>query len=78
MTIDIKDWTYKAIKMVTARELVPEESKTPLKQSIRIMEKGLVKYKPLVTHVYSLERLEEVFQMIEKEPEKLIKAVIKP
>ena len=78
VTIDIKDWTYKAIKMVTARELVPEESKTLLEQSVRIMERGLVKYKPLVTHVFPLERLEEVFQMIEKEPEKLIKVVMKP
>ena len=78
VTIDVKDWTYRAITMVTARELVPKESKALLKRSIRIMKKGLIKYKPLITHVFPLEKLEEVFHIIEKEPEKLIKAVIKP
>ena len=78
VTIAVRDWTYRAIKLVTARELVPEESKPLLKRSVRIMEKGLIKYKPLITHVFPLEKLEEVFHMIEKEPEKLIKAVMKP
>ena len=76
--IDVKEWTYKATSMVTARELVPEESKALLRRAVRILERGLIKYKPLITHVFPLDKLEEVFQMIEKEPEKIIKAVIKP
>jgi len=64
--------------LITARELVPEESKALLKCAVRIMERGLVKCKPLITHVFPLDKLKEVLQMIEKEPEKIIKAVIKP
>jgi len=78
VTVDVKDWTYRAISMITARELVPEESKALLKRAVRIIERGLVKCKPLITHVFPLDKLKEVLQMIEKEPEKIIKAVIKP
>ena len=45
-------------------------------QAISLIESGRIRVKPLITHKFELENIEEAFQIVKTQSDNVIKAVI--
>ena len=45
-------------------------------QAITLIESGKIHVKPLITHMFDLEKIEEAFQIVKTQSDNIIKAVI--
>ena len=64
---------FKEIEIVGTRACVSDDFDT----SIKLVTRGIVDVKPLISHVFPLQKLEESFQLAEKSPDEVIKMVVK-
>lgn len=56
----------------------PEETPNLLRKTVKLLKTKAVKVKPLVSHVFPLEKANEVFEMLKEKRKDIIKIVITP
>ncbi|MCR2821525.1 MDR/zinc-dependent alcohol dehydrogenase-like family protein [Lederbergia panacisoli] len=76
-TINMQQWNWKGLDVVNAHERDPKVYMQGMKLGIKLLEEGLIKMAPLVTHTFSLEEVNKAFESSVLKPEGFFKAVIK-
>jgi len=77
-TIDMERWNWKGLDVINAHERSPEVYMEGMRIGIKLISKGKLKIKPLITNIYPLEQINKVFADIDAKVKGLIKAVITP
>jgi threonine dehydrogenase-like Zn-dependent dehydrogenase len=77
-SVDMKTWNWKGLDVVNAHERDPNVYMNGIRTGIKLLEAGLLDMKLLVTHIYSLEQVNEAFDATHRKPEGFMKAVIMP
>ncbi len=77
IAIDFLYWESHSLNVNAMREQ-PHQTPSLLKESVELLVSGAVKLKPLLTHVYKLDKLQEVFEFAVANPEKVLKICVLP
>jgi threonine dehydrogenase-like Zn-dependent dehydrogenase len=76
-TIDVQTWNWKGLDVVNAHERDPEVYLQGMKTGMRLLNAGQLNMKPLVSHFYPIEDINQAFEDAYRKPPGFIKAVIK-
>jgi len=76
--INMSLWNWKGLDVINAHERAPNIYMEGMRIGIALLDKGLIKMRPLITHLYPLERINEAFHTANMQPRGFIKAVIMP
>lgn len=71
-------WNWKGLDVINAHERAPEIYMEGMRIGINLLTKGKIMMKPLVTHLYPLERINEAFNTADTKPKGFMKAVVTP
>jgi len=71
-------WNWKGLDVINAHERSPEVYVEGMRIGIKLVSKGKLKIKPLITNTYPLEQINKAFADIDAKVKGLIKAVITP
>ena len=77
VSLDLKGWEGRSLSLVIAREQ-PDETPALLRKTVRLLETGKVKVKPILSHVFSLEEAPKAFDLLENHPERVLKIALTP
>jgi len=77
VTLDLVHWESNSLSLVIAREQ-PDETPRLLKRTAELMTDPKVRLKPLVTHRFALSEIEEVFDLLDRREEGVLKIVAIP
>ncbi|MFQ6078867.1 MAG: zinc-binding dehydrogenase, partial [Thermodesulfobacteriota bacterium] len=75
--IDLLSWEGRSLSLVIAREQ-PHETPYLLRRSIELISSGKVRLKPMLTHVFPLDRAPEAFEFLAHHPQQALKIAIVP
>lgn len=75
-TVNMELWNWKALTVINAHERRDAKHLAAMKVGLSLVEQGLFQMKPMVTHSFPLEALDEGFRTLMAKPEGFIKAVI--
>jgi len=76
-TTNMQQWNWKGLDVVNAHERDPYVYMEGMKLGIKLLEEGLIKMSPLVTHTFPLEEVNNAFEASVSKPEGFFKAVVK-
>jgi len=74
--IDMRLWNWRGLDVINAHERDPAISIRGVREAIAAMQSGALDPRPLLTHVMSLDRLDEALALTRDRPEGFMKAVI--
>jgi len=72
-TVDLQSWNWRGLDVVNAHERDPLAYVDAMREAV-----GAVDPRPLVTHRFPLERLDEAFEAARTRPEGFVKAWVAP
>jgi len=76
--VDMGMWNWKGLDVINAHERAPEIYMEGMRIGIDLVTKGKVTMKPLVTHLYPLEQINEAFDAADTKPRGFMKSVVMP
>lgn len=74
--VDMERWNWKGLDVINAHERASEIYMEGMKIGIKLLSKGKLKTKPLITHAYPLEQINKAFTDVNEKIKGLIKAII--
>jgi threonine dehydrogenase-like Zn-dependent dehydrogenase len=77
-TVDLQLWNWRGLDVVNAHEREPARYVAGMRRAVEAVASGTVDVEPLLTHRFSLERIDEAFELLATRPEGFIKAVVVP
>lgn len=75
-TIDMELWNWKAINVINAHERRVDFQMDCMRRGLNLLKAGKITMKPLITHKYSLDQVDQAFADLETKPKGFIKGVI--
>ncbi|MFZ5707998.1 MAG: MDR/zinc-dependent alcohol dehydrogenase-like family protein [Pseudomonadota bacterium] len=69
-------WNWRGIDVINAHERDPQAYAAGIRAAVAAVENGVIDPRPLYTHVYSLDRLDEALDATRDKPEGFVKALI--
>ena len=77
-SVDMRLWNWRGIDVVNAHERDRSAAVDGMRAAVAAVASGQLDLRPLVTHVYPLDRAEEAFEAARTRPEGFLKAVVTP
>ena len=75
-TVDMQLWNRRGLDVVNAHERDPRTSAAGIWRAVAAVEEGILDPRPLVTHVFPLEQLDDAFEAARTRPDGFVKAVV--
>lgn len=75
--VNMELWNWKAITVINAHERRDRVHIECQKEGLSLIEKGLFRMKPMITHEFALDELDKAFNVMKEKPAGFIKAVIR-
>lgn len=75
MTIDMRDWTERSLRLVMGREQM-QDTPALVERGLKLVEAGAVRLRPLLTHVFPVHRAGEAFDLIRNDPNRTVKVAL--
>lgn len=69
-------WNWRGIDVINAHERDPQAYAAGIRAAVAAVENGVIDPRPLYTHIYPLERLDEALDATRDKPEGFVKALI--
>ncbi len=69
-------WNWRGIDVINAHERDPQAYASGIRAAVAAVESGVIDPRPLYTHIYPLERLDEALDATRDKPEGFVKALI--
>ena len=74
--VDMSTWNWKGLDVINAHERAPEIYMKGMRIGVSLMTKGKITTKPLVTHVFPLDKVNDAFDANDTKPKGFIKSVV--
>ena len=74
--VNIQLWNWRGIDVINAHERDPEEYLNGMRNAVTAVQEGRLDPRPLFTHVFPAEELQQAFEVHSENPEGFIKALI--
>jgi 2-desacetyl-2-hydroxyethyl bacteriochlorophyllide A dehydrogenase len=76
--VDMQLWNWRGLDVVNAHERDPKLYVAGMRAAVAAVASGALDIRPLITHVFPLERASEAFEAARTRPDGFLKAVIVP
>lgn len=74
--VNLQLWNWRGLDVINAHERDPGQYITGIREAVAAVREGLVDLRPLLTHCYPLDRLDEALEAMRTRPEGFLKAVV--
>ena len=76
--VDLRLWNWRALEIVNAHDRDPAAYVAGIRAAVEAVTAGAIDPKPLYTHTFSLDRLDEAIELARRRPDGFVKALVAP
>jgi threonine dehydrogenase-like Zn-dependent dehydrogenase len=76
-TVDMQLWNWRGLDVINAHERDPEIYMAGMRGAVSAVADGRIDPRPLYTHSFPFDRLDDAFQMVRDRPEGFLKATVR-